>query len=158
MWIWLSPLYNLDAQKPRPNRQYFPLFKPAYSKCCTYVTYPELSGNNFNWLVERMANKQNEILDMLMIMNDRFERMNDRFDTIEKQSNDANARLWKQSNDTNSRLEKLIKGYQWVKREYDRAESSSWSTEDVWWYFWCYVCYPRCRRVGTTSSWIKTIR
>ncbi len=40
-----------------------------------------------------MANKQNEILDMLMIMNDTFERMNDRFDTIEKQSNDANARL-----------------------------------------------------------------
>ena len=51
--------------------------------------------NNFNWLVERMANKLNEILDMLMIMNDRFERMNDRFDTIEKQSNDANARLEK---------------------------------------------------------------
>ena len=49
--------------------------------------------NNFNWLVERMANKLNEILDMLMIMNDRFERMNDRFVTIEKQSNDANARL-----------------------------------------------------------------
>jgi chaperonin cofactor prefoldin len=42
-----------------------------------------------------MANKLNEILDMLMIMNDRFERMNDRFDTIEKQSNDANARLEK---------------------------------------------------------------
>ena len=47
-----------------------------------------------------MANQQNEILDMLR-------KMNDRFDTLEKLSNDSNARLEKLSNDTNARLEKI---------------------------------------------------
>lgn len=44
-----------------------------------------------------MANQQNEILDMLR-------KMNDRFDKLEKLSNDSNARLEKLSNDTNVRL------------------------------------------------------
>ena len=36
--------------------------------------------------------------------------MNERFDILEKQSNDTNSRLEKLSNDTNSRLEKLSMG------------------------------------------------
>jgi hypothetical protein len=44
---------------------------------------------------------------MLKMMNDRFDKMNERFDVLEIQSNDTNSRLEKLSDDTNSRLEKL---------------------------------------------------
>ena len=38
-----------------------------------------------------------------------FHRMNERFDILEKQSNDNNSRLEKLSNDTNSRFDELEK-------------------------------------------------
>jgi len=65
---------------------------------------------------------------MRFFLNGLMHRMNERFDILEKQSNDTNSRLEKLSNDTNSRLEKLSMGIDELRGDMTERRS----TEDVW--------------------------